>query len=77
MARADRDGRGSHRQSFRQKTLLPLDDVLAVCAIPSPTSVAVRYTLPSLDDGQAERMNRTIKDATVKAYSHDDLESLD
>ena len=27
-------------------------------------------------NGQAERMNRTIKDATVKAYHYDDLESL-
>jgi transposase-like protein len=27
-------------------------------------------------NGQAERMNRTIKDATVKVYHYDDLESL-
>ena len=27
-------------------------------------------------NGQAERMNRTIKDATVKTYHYDDLESL-
>ncbi|AEO47633.1 integrase catalytic subunit [Rhodospirillum rubrum F11] len=27
-------------------------------------------------NGQAERMNRTIKDATIKAYHYDDLESL-
>jgi hypothetical protein len=27
-------------------------------------------------NGQAERMNRTIKDATVKIYHYDDLESL-
>jgi hypothetical protein len=28
------------------------------------------------DNGQAERMNRTIKDATVKAFHYEDLESL-
>ena len=28
------------------------------------------------DNGQAERMNRTIKDATVKVFHYDDLESL-
>jgi transposase InsO family protein len=27
-------------------------------------------------NGQAERMNRTIKDATIKVYPYDDLESL-
>jgi Integrase core domain len=27
-------------------------------------------------NGQAERMNRTIKDATVRVYHYDDLESL-
>jgi transposase InsO family protein len=27
-------------------------------------------------NGQAERMNRTIKDATVKVFHHDDLQSL-
>ena len=27
-------------------------------------------------NGQAERMNRTIKDATVKVFHYDDLESL-
>jgi transposase InsO family protein len=27
-------------------------------------------------NGQAERMNRTIKDATVKAFHYEDLESL-
>ena len=27
-------------------------------------------------NGQAERMNRTIKDATIKIYHYDDLESL-
>ena len=28
------------------------------------------------DNGQAERMNRTIKDATIKTYHYDDLENL-
>jgi hypothetical protein len=28
------------------------------------------------DNGQAERMNRTIKDATVKVFHYDDLHSL-
>jgi transposase InsO family protein len=28
-------------------------------------------------NGQAERMNRTIKDATVKTYHYDDLASLE
>jgi hypothetical protein len=27
-------------------------------------------------NGQAERMNRTVKDATVKVYHYDDLETL-
>jgi hypothetical protein len=27
-------------------------------------------------NGQAERMNRTIKDATVKVFHYEDLESL-
>lgn len=27
-------------------------------------------------NGQAERMNRTVKDATIKTYHYDDLESL-
>src|SRR5215203_10927 len=33
-------------------------------------------TPPSLANGQAERMNRTIKDATVKAFHYENLESL-
>ena len=32
--------------------------------------------LPPVDQGQAERMNRTIKDATIKTYHFDDLENL-
>jgi len=28
------------------------------------------------DNGQAEQMNRTIKDATIKTYHYDDLENL-
>src|SRR3984885_14782626 len=28
------------------------------------------------DNGQVERMNRTLKDATIKTYHYDDLENL-
>ena len=36
--------------------------------------MTLRYHIP--DNGQAERMNRTIKDATVKVFHYEDLESL-
>jgi integrase-like protein len=59
--------------AFRRRTLLPLDDVLGCLreSIPKLTRPDHPWT-----NGQAERMNRTVKDATIKVFHDPDLESL-
>jgi len=53
----------------------------ARCASPRPERLIVRVrsggAVRKSRRDQAERMNRTIKDATVKTYHYDDLESLE
>jgi hypothetical protein len=75
---------------FRRRTLLPPDDVLGCLrdSIPKLTRSSLHRCLerhgisrlPENPDrgtnGQAERMNRTVKDATIKAFHYPDLDSL-
>ena len=65
--------------AFRRHTLLPVDDWChtfeAACA---DLDVQHRLTKPRhpWTNGQVERMNRTIKDATIKLYHYDSHDQL-
>ncbi|SFL45912.1 integrase core domain-containing protein [Azotobacter beijerinckii] len=76
---------------FRQKTLLPLDDGLHALQRTTPTltrsslhrlflryGIEHRLTKPIhlLTNGQVERMNRTIKDVTTRAFHYRSFEEL-
>jgi transposase InsO family protein len=56
--------------AFRRHTLLPLDDCLYALQ-PTITKPNHPWT-----NGQVERMNRTIKDATVKRFHYDNHDQL-
>lgn len=67
--------------AFRRHTLLPLDDCLYAlqATIPHLTRSSLhRLTKPNhpWTNGQVERTNRTIKDATVRRYHYESHERL-